>query len=55
MCEDAGEGLRCGGLLVLHTLVLEQVIVQGFPSAPWLLVAQAGLARSGVVTAEVRF
>jgi len=41
-----------GSLLVLQTWFLEQVVVQGFLSALWLSVAQAGLAGSGAVAAR---
>lgn len=41
-----------GNLLVLQTWFSEQAVVQGFPPALWLPVAQAGLAGSGAVAAR---
>lgn len=38
-----------GGLLVLQTWFSEHVGVWGFPPAPWVLVAGAGLAGSAAV------
>lgn len=44
-CEGAGgEDRGVGSLLVLQPWFSEQAVVQGFSPAPWLSVAQAGLA-----------